>query len=201
MPLATKNNAIIVKDGKLAENCGCCGEWYCCAERNCFPDQITSILVNIQAEDWYENSSFFTSGFRGSLASGQYVLPKVVISNSFAYGGPPTYATSQLLNLTTNLIELTMTFGVADCLSSFSWSLSLGFRESIWYGNDADFTTSKLWDSRSLAFPTFAGGVVSGTSSTGLSPINSSSSASFSFSSGRRVSFGNPVAQISVSIT
>jgi hypothetical protein len=29
MPLATKNNAIIVKDGKLAENCGCCGGWYC----------------------------------------------------------------------------------------------------------------------------------------------------------------------------
>jgi hypothetical protein len=32
MPLATKNNAIIVKDGKLAENCNCCGgggEWYC----------------------------------------------------------------------------------------------------------------------------------------------------------------------------
>jgi hypothetical protein len=29
MPLATKNNAIIVKDGKLAENCGCCGDWYC----------------------------------------------------------------------------------------------------------------------------------------------------------------------------
>ena len=25
MPLATKNGAIIVKDGKLAENCGCCG--------------------------------------------------------------------------------------------------------------------------------------------------------------------------------
>jgi hypothetical protein len=29
MPLATKNNAIIVKDGQLAENCGCCGGWYC----------------------------------------------------------------------------------------------------------------------------------------------------------------------------
>jgi hypothetical protein len=29
MPLATKNNAIIVKDGLLAENCGCCGGWYC----------------------------------------------------------------------------------------------------------------------------------------------------------------------------
>jgi hypothetical protein len=30
MPLATKNNAIIVKDGKLAEDCDCCGGWYCC---------------------------------------------------------------------------------------------------------------------------------------------------------------------------
>ena len=29
MPLATKNNALILKDGKLAENCGCCGGWYC----------------------------------------------------------------------------------------------------------------------------------------------------------------------------
>jgi hypothetical protein len=29
MPLAVKNNAIILKDGKLAENCDCCGGWYC----------------------------------------------------------------------------------------------------------------------------------------------------------------------------
>jgi hypothetical protein len=29
MTIATKNGAIIVKDGKLAENCGCCGGWYC----------------------------------------------------------------------------------------------------------------------------------------------------------------------------
>jgi hypothetical protein len=29
MPLATRNNALIVKDGKLAENCECCDGWYC----------------------------------------------------------------------------------------------------------------------------------------------------------------------------
>jgi hypothetical protein len=29
MPLATKNGSLIVKDGLLAENCGCCGGWYC----------------------------------------------------------------------------------------------------------------------------------------------------------------------------
>ena len=33
MPLATKNGAIILKDGKLAENCGCCGGACCDGER------------------------------------------------------------------------------------------------------------------------------------------------------------------------
>lgn len=35
MSLATKNNALIIKDGKLAENCNCCGEWYCSAGACC----------------------------------------------------------------------------------------------------------------------------------------------------------------------
>ena len=29
MNIATQGGKIIVKDGKLAENCGCCGGWYC----------------------------------------------------------------------------------------------------------------------------------------------------------------------------
>jgi len=29
MPLATKSGSLIVKDGNIAENCGCCGGWYC----------------------------------------------------------------------------------------------------------------------------------------------------------------------------
>ena len=201
MTLATKNGSLIVKDGLLAENCGCCGGWYCCAERNCFPDQITSIAVTIQAEDWYDSSALFTNGFRGSLASGQYILPKPLISNSSAYGGPPTYAISQLLNLTPNLLELTMTFGVANCLDSFTWNLSLGFRQSIWYGSRANFTVGNLWASNSFLSPTIAENIVSGTSTTGMSPITSSGSASFDFNSGYSVSSGSPLAQISVSIT
>ena len=46
MPLATKNNAIIVKDGLLAENCGCCGGWYCyrdsCACWRAFVQTLTA---------------------------------------------------------------------------------------------------------------------------------------------------------------
>lgn len=29
MTIATRNGAIIVRDGKLAEDCACCGGWYC----------------------------------------------------------------------------------------------------------------------------------------------------------------------------
>jgi len=29
MTLATKNGSLIVQDGKIAEDCGCCGGWYC----------------------------------------------------------------------------------------------------------------------------------------------------------------------------
>lgn len=31
MTIATKNGAVILKDGRLAENCGCCENWYCVA--------------------------------------------------------------------------------------------------------------------------------------------------------------------------
>ena len=36
MPLGTKGGSLIVKDGKLAENCGCCG-WYCYPDTNACP--------------------------------------------------------------------------------------------------------------------------------------------------------------------
>ena len=50
MPLATKNNAIILKDGKLAENCGCCGGWYCCAAIAGCPE-LLKITATIAASD------------------------------------------------------------------------------------------------------------------------------------------------------
>jgi hypothetical protein len=40
MPIATKNNQIIVKDGSVAADCGCCGGWNCyqdCDSNVCGP--------------------------------------------------------------------------------------------------------------------------------------------------------------------
>jgi hypothetical protein len=53
MPLATKNGSIIVKDGKLAENCGCCEGWYCgfgktlSVSPQTIPDIVSSVSVTI----------------------------------------------------------------------------------------------------------------------------------------------------------
>jgi hypothetical protein len=86
MPLATKNGAIIIKDGKLAESCGCCGGWYCCFSPECAADSISSVSVTITASDYlqwtrtvpasgsgipYNNTSV---GFLGSAYAGTFSL-------------------------------------------------------------------------------------------------------------------------------
>ena len=85
MPLATKNNAIIVKDGLLAESCGCCGGWYCCLSSSCLVADITSVTVSITAEtyvrkwryDWTSGNSRLnvTQVFKGGAYSGTFTLP------------------------------------------------------------------------------------------------------------------------------
>ena len=64
MPLATKNNAIIVKDGKLAENCGCCGGWYCCP-----PVMKATVTFNLSdVETVVYQGGVFPGGVAYSLA-------------------------------------------------------------------------------------------------------------------------------------
>jgi hypothetical protein len=65
MPLATKNGSLIVKDGQLAENCGCCGGWYCCASTQCLSNP-TSLTATITATDWYSQCTLHHSPFSAS---------------------------------------------------------------------------------------------------------------------------------------
>ena len=50
MPLGTKGNSLIVKDGKLAENCGCCGQWYCC-ESQCQQPPFNTVRATLAGEN------------------------------------------------------------------------------------------------------------------------------------------------------
>lgn len=47
MAIATKNNALIVKDGKLADGCECCDGWYCCEVQECVAASFSSVTVSV----------------------------------------------------------------------------------------------------------------------------------------------------------
>lgn len=87
MPLAIKNNAIIVKDGKLAENCDCCGGWYCCVDERCISSSIAAVTAVLVGTDRLRKlqyvsttnpsiSRWYTLGVAGASLSGSFSLQK-----------------------------------------------------------------------------------------------------------------------------
>lgn len=121
MTLATKSGSLIVKDGQIAENCDCCGDWYCCASLSCVPLDVSSVSVSITAEDYFAkydmldnlvtaNSPYKSSaGFLGSLFSGTRQLTRVASTQSPAmsrwettYSGFPAGCGTQTLSVTLN---------------------------------------------------------------------------------------------------
>jgi|688.fasta_scaffold127749_3 hypothetical protein len=52
--LNTKNGQLLVKDGKLQTDCGCCGGWYCCADTKCIGDLVTSVAVTLAGNDLFQ---------------------------------------------------------------------------------------------------------------------------------------------------
>ena len=77
--IATKGGAVIVKDGKAAEGCGCCGGWYCCMGSQCFFDAVTSVRATVVATDYYDcwrapDGATFSRAFFGSLFNGTHQL-------------------------------------------------------------------------------------------------------------------------------
>jgi hypothetical protein len=100
MPLATKNNAIIVKDGLLAENCGCCGGWYCCADKACLA-KPSSVTLSVVAEDFYAQYSatdtFYgayqsSACFFGSAISGTHLLTSITPSGGYSSAWQKTFS-------------------------------------------------------------------------------------------------------------
>jgi hypothetical protein len=95
MTLATKNGSLIVKDGLLAENCGCCGEWWCydgAAAGKCFcvceDSQKTLpniLLFNCTASSW--NPPAQLSGLPNPSTGGDIVLTRPAGCTSYTWSG------------------------------------------------------------------------------------------------------------------
>jgi hypothetical protein len=156
MTLATKNGSLIVKDGLLAENCGCCGGWYCynpCADFLCVDAPTAS--VTIAATDFLVNTIYRytpenmflgkptywekeTQYFKGSEISGTHVLNKrsdlststegVWDSSATFWSSCPTGGVAQIARRN---IRLTLYAG-----SNSSWLLSVPVVSFAWYTND-----------------------------------------------------------------
>jgi hypothetical protein len=87
MPLATRNNALIVKDGKVAENCGCCAGWYCCEDRigQC-RDRLGDVLkltATISAQDYKKHDLVSGCQLSCSWGSGTYIWPGSSYAGTF----------------------------------------------------------------------------------------------------------------------
>ena len=66
MPIATKNGSIIVKDGAVAENCDCCGGWYCYTPNpdGCFTEPCAGCEYNWPASATYIATASFYAKVR-----------------------------------------------------------------------------------------------------------------------------------------
>ena len=89
MPLATKNGSLIVKNGSIAENCGCCGGWYCnandggrcpclgvnflCQAPGCRPRFVTASVVANFSQDVVQYGGDFIR-FPPQTFSGTFTL-------------------------------------------------------------------------------------------------------------------------------
>ena len=91
--IATKNGSLIVKDGLLAETCGCCG-WYCCADPACASDTIASVSATVTIPEYLRHTYFdqyspwslkqyLSYAVPGSSLSGTYTLNRVGTTNQW----------------------------------------------------------------------------------------------------------------------
>lgn len=145
MTLATKNGSIIVKDGALAENCGCCGGWYCCADTSCLTDwgSVAVTLSGTNRTKQYQNQGncpgtsvhgqwySFTAGVTGSSVSGE-TLSRSAFGGSgeskyAAYGSPTgaIYVQVQGRQITVTALVpafYVTRFGRVDYNATVSWA-------------------------------------------------------------------------------
>ena len=130
MTIATKNGAIIVKDGKLAESCGCCGGWYCynnpcsqtalgynslwvCSEGELPPDTL-NVKVTFSGDKWCEWL------FGGGDAKGP------------TYAFSRTYDASTSLNATFSLSRSSILIQSYSAYSGNPFQYSCGYSDSAW---------------------------------------------------------------------
>jgi len=134
MTLATKNGAIIVKDGLLAENCGCCGGWYCSADP-CPCNYSKAIPQTLNASFAVSLPSTIYSGTFGAGSGGQAFV-RLTDAQAAAFNG--TYQLQREANCQYSYPSPLPALSSPDSL--FSISVIVGTPYSL--GQDEDYRCS-----------------------------------------------------------
>lgn len=177
MPLATNNGSIIVKDGRLAESCACCGDnkWYCdggvCAScvSGSYPSAIyTSITmaVNDGEVTFPAKLVLFSTLDQGIGVCAEYVFSVGALANPRSVGysnqsapvitftfqdiGPPIQLTRQIS------MGLSLKFGGA-CFQAFGGAAVTPNQFSIAFSDlrQASFLTELQFDVAQFVGPQF----------------------------------------------
>jgi hypothetical protein len=143
--IGTKNGSIIVKDGKAAESCNCCGGWYCCIDQNCLSTSISSVTATLSGTDRLRKlryvsttnpsiSRWYTLGVAGSSLSGTFSLQKQS-DGSWTYQYPTRNGGCQ------DSLTLTVTNGTGGSGATAYVSLALTITSMIYTSTTEQYKT------------------------------------------------------------
>jgi hypothetical protein len=100
MSIAIKNGQVVVKDGRLAENCDCCGGWYCyCAAPPCDLYDLLGLKESHAMEvtiEGVQDATAWTTGFGSATRKPAVALNKTFTCRKRAYS--PLYFDTTMYN-------------------------------------------------------------------------------------------------------
>jgi hypothetical protein len=134
MTLATKNGAIIVNDGKLAENCGCCGGWYCYGNSCSYtyngnnalwvcgvdPPSTITLRVTYSGEKWCSWQGI------GGDEKGPTAMFQQTVEASTSFNGDFSLSLGETRWIRPSLQYAWYTCGYAGLVNGYTWSIGPG---------------------------------------------------------------------------
>jgi hypothetical protein len=160
MTLATKNGSLILKDGRLAENCGCCGGWYCdlVPSPPCCSSQSLSLVINFTASPQVGSPRFGEDAVQALKDSFPVTINrtvtlemsqgKYVFSSGFDYFGTGEANTTVVVSISDDSFAgpCACRLRVEDMSFKWKWDLrSQGFSPGDVNSEPANFQYGDLW--------------------------------------------------------
>ena len=152
MNIATQGGSIIVKDGLLAENCGCCGGWYCvtCPYPTVIPDQVRVTISTNSTDSYAWGRTVESSGGNNAISHTAFMFGAIggtyTLTGGGTAGGICTYSYSD------DKVSLSLSLNTDGKYEQYVWELffeSAYLRRVEEYGQGGTVRTQEVMRSAS----------------------------------------------------